>query len=245
MKTSAECIREGKSTWIKAVVLMVFVITAIALVRFTPVAGFLEPVAFNGFLKATGMWGPVAYILVFVAGVCLFIPASLLVVLGGVAFGAYWGFLYALVGVLVGSSLSFWIGRSLGREFIASVIGERLRKYDQAIRRNGFATVLYLRLLYLPFAPLNYGLGLTQVHFRDFFWGTALGVGVEAFIMTYFTAAIKEVWGRGDWSQLLNGKILFSVGLFIFSFFIPRIISKINKLAGFVPESRPPEENSG
>jgi uncharacterized membrane protein YdjX (TVP38/TMEM64 family) len=83
------------------------------------------------------------------------------------------------------------------------------------------------------------------VHFRDFFWGTTLGVGVEAFIMTYFTAAIKEVWGRGDWSQLLNGKILFSVGLFVFSFFIPRIIAKINKWVGFVPESRPPEESSG
>jgi uncharacterized membrane protein YdjX (TVP38/TMEM64 family) len=245
MKISAACAKEGKPTWIKAVVLVVFVVTAIILVRFTPVARFLEPAAFNGFLKTTGMWGPVTYILVFVAGVCLFIPASLLVVLGGVAFGAYWGFLYALAGVLLGSTLSFWIGRSLGREFIASVIGERLRKYDEAIRRHGFATVLYLRLLYLPFAPLNYGMGLTRVHFRDFFWGTALGVGVEAFIMTYFTAAIKEVWGRGDWSQFFNGKILFSVGLFIFSFFIPRIISRINKLVGFVAESRPPDGNSG
>jgi hypothetical protein len=33
-----------------------------------------------------------------------------------------------------------------------------LKKYDDAIERNGFATVLYLRLVYFPFTPMNFGM---------------------------------------------------------------------------------------
>ena len=48
---------------------------------------------------------------------------------------------------MLGAAGAFFIGRYLGREFAASLIGDRLGKYDDAIERNGFATVLYLRLV--------------------------------------------------------------------------------------------------
>ena len=87
----------------------------------------------------------------------------------------------------------------MGREFAASLIGERLKKYDDAIERNGFATVLYLRLVYFPFTPLNFGMGVTKVRFLDYFAGTALGI-----------------------------KVFFSIeGFLICSFFIPKIVRKI------------------
>ena len=130
---------------------------------------------------------------------------------------------------MVGSSAAFWIGRTLGREFAASMIGDRLRKYDDAIARNGFATVLYLRLVYFPFTAMNFGMGLTKVRFWDYFAGTGLGILVGTFIFTFFIGTLKEVWASGHWSQLLSSKVFFSVGLFVFSFFIPKIIKKLRK----------------
>jgi len=41
-------------------------------------------------------------------------------------------------------------------EFAASLVGDRLRKYYDAIRAQRFATVLYLRLIYFPFTPLKF-----------------------------------------------------------------------------------------
>jgi hypothetical protein len=38
---------------------------------------------------------------------------------------------------------------------------------------------------------------------------------------------VKEVWASGKWGELVSFKVFFSVGLFIFSFFIPKIIKKI------------------
>ena len=165
--------------------------------------------------------------MVYAAGVCLFIPGTLLTALGAAIFGPYRGFVYVWVAAMLGAAGAFVIGRYLGREFAASIIGDRLRKYDDAIERNGFATVLYLRLVYFPFTPMNFGMGLTRVRFKDYLWGTGLGILVGTFIFTFFIGAVKEVWAGSQWGQLLSWKIFLSLGLFIFSLFIPRIVSKL------------------
>ncbi len=214
---------------IKALVFVVFIVAAIYIIRFTPVKVFLTQTALSHFLERAGVWAPLFFVLVYTLGVCLFVPGSVLTALGAAIFGAYWGFLYVWIGAMIGSSAAFWIGRTLGREFAASMIGDRLRKYDDAIERNGFATVLYLRLVYFPFTAMNFGMGLTKVRFWDYFAGTGLGILVGTFIFTFFFSTLKEVWAGGDWNQLLSYKVLFSVGLFVFSFFIPKIIKKLRK----------------
>jgi uncharacterized membrane protein YdjX (TVP38/TMEM64 family) len=218
---------------VKALVFVVFILAAVYVIRFTPVKDFFTQTALSNFLESAGMWAPFVFVLVYALGVCLFVPGTLLTALGAAIFGAYWGFLYVWIGAMAGGSAAFWIGRTLGREFAASMIGDRLRKYDDAIARNGFATVLYLRLVYFPFTAMNFGMGLTKVRFWDYFAGTGLGILVGTFIFTFFIGNLKEVWASGQWGQLLSFKVFFSVGLFIFSFFIPKIIKKLRKENGW------------
>lgn len=219
--------RGGKKALLKASIFLAFIIVAIYVMRFTPVKGYLTAEAMGRFLDKAGIWAPIVYMVVYAVGVCLFLPGTLLTGLGAAIFGAYWGFLYVWVGAMLGASAAFLIGRTLGREFAASLIGDRLQKYDDAIERNGFATVLYLRLVYFPFTPMNFGMGLTKVRFWDYFFGTGLGIIVGTFIFTFFIGTLKDVWVSKDWAQLISFKVFFSVGLFIFSLFIPKIISKI------------------
>ena len=211
----------------KAIILLIFIATAIILVRFTPIKNYLTAEALGRFLDTAGFWAPLVFILIYAAGVCLFLPGTLLTGLGAAIFGAYWGFVYVWFGAMAGASAAFFIGRTLGREFASSLIGDKLKKYDDGIERNGFATVLYLRLVYFPFTPMNFGMGLTKVHFRDYFFGTGLGIIVGTFIFTFFIGTLKEVWVSGNWAELISFKVFFSIGLFIFSFFIPKIIKKI------------------
>lgn len=218
-----------KRAMIKALVFVIFIAGAIYVVRFTPVKEFLTREALGHLLESAGFWAPMIFMLVYAIGVCLFVPGTLLTVLGAAIFGAYWGFLYVWMGAMVGASAAFWIGRTLGREFAASLVGDRLKKYDDAIERNGFATVLYLRLVYFPFTAMNFGMGLTQVRFWDYCLGTGLGILVGTFIFTFFVGTLKEIWASGNWGQLFCFEVFFSVGLFVFSLFIPRIIKKIKK----------------
>jgi len=214
---------------IKLFVLVIFIIGAILLVRFTPIKSYLTPEAMGVFLDRAGFWAPAVFILLYAAGVCLFVPGTILTGLGAAIFGPYWGFLWVWFGAMLGAAAAFFIGRTLGREFAASLIGDKLKTYDDGIERNGFATVLYLRLMYFPFTPMNFGMGLTKVRFWDYIAGTGLGIIVGTFIFTFFIGTLKNVWASGNWGEMISFKVFFSITLFIFSFFIPKIIKKFSK----------------
>ena len=221
--------KSRKGGVLKALAFLAFIIAAVYVVRFTPVKGFLTAEALGGFLDRAGIWAPIAYVVVYAVGVCLFVPGTLLTGLGAAIFGPYRGFVYVWIGAMAGSSAAFIIARTLGREFAASLIGDLLKKYDDAIERNGFATVLYLRLVYFPFTPMNFGMGITKVRFRDYFFGTGLGIIVGTFIFTFFIGTVRDVWVSGNWGELISFKIFFSVALFVFSLFIPKIIKRFKK----------------
>jgi uncharacterized membrane protein YdjX (TVP38/TMEM64 family) len=72
-------------------------------------------------------------------------------------------------------------------------------------------------------------MGLTRVRFLDYFWGTFLGIIVGTFVFTFFIGTLKEVWSSGDFRQLLSGRVFFSIALFIFSLFIPKIIKRFKR----------------
>jgi uncharacterized membrane protein YdjX (TVP38/TMEM64 family) len=221
--------KSRRSPILKATLFILFIIAAISIIRFTPVKEFLTQESLSRLLEKAGLGAPLIYILIYAAGVCFFVPGTLLTAIGAAIFGPYWGFVYVWVGAMIGASAALWIGRTLGREFAASIIGDRLKKYDEAIERNGFATVLYLRLVYFPFTPMNFGMGLTRVRFWDYFLGTGLGIIVGTFIFTFFIGTLKEVWASGHWENLISSKVFFSVALFIFSLFIPKIIAIFRK----------------
>jgi len=218
-----------KGAVIKAALLVAFIAAAVAVMRFTPVRSYINAETLASLLETAGFWAPAVFMVFYAVGVCLFVPGTLLTGLGAALFGAYYGFAYVWVGAMLGASAAFWIGRTLGRDFAAHLIGDRLKKYDDAIERNGFAAVLYMRLVYIPFTPMNFGMGLTKVRFRDYFAGTGLGIIVGTFIFTFFIGTLKEVIASGNWAELISFKVFFSIGLFVFSFFIPKIIKKVKK----------------
>lgn len=219
------------SALVKVIILILFIAAAIYLVRFSPAQHYLTADQFGRFLESVGLWAPLMFVILYATGVCLFIPGTILTALGAAIFGPYFGFVYVWIGAMIGASLAFLIGRYLGRDFAASLIGDRLKRFDDAIERHGFATVLYMRLVYFPFTPMNFGMGLTKVRFRDYISGTALGIMVGTFIFTFFVGTIRDIWISGQWENLLSWKIFLAVSLFVFSFFIPKLL-KMARLKG-------------
>ncbi|SHF47661.1 Uncharacterized membrane protein YdjX, TVP38/TMEM64 family, SNARE-associated domain [Desulfacinum infernum DSM 9756] len=214
-------------TVLKAAVFLLFIAGAVYGVRHTALGDYLDPASLERVLTEAGLWAPIFFVGIYAVGVCLFVPGTVLTGLGAVIFGPYWGFVYVWVGAMLGAAAAFWIARTLGRDFAASLIGDRLRRYDEAIERNGFATVLYLRLIYFPFTPLNFGLGLTKIRFVDYLAGTGIGILVGTFIFTFFIGTLKEIWASGRWEALLTPKVLLSLALFAGSFFIPVVVKRL------------------
>ena len=216
--------RKRSTSIIKALLFVVFIITAILVFQFTPLKEYLHPQSIKNYLAATGSLAPLLFILAYAIGICLFLPATLFTGIGAVLFGASFGFLYNITGAMLGASAAFFIGRYLGRDFATFLIGDRLAKYDEKIAANGFAATLYLRLLFFPFTPMNFGMGLTRISFAHYFWGTFLGILAGGFVMTFFFATFAKVWTTGGWETLWGWKSLLSLVLFIGSFFIPKVV---------------------
>jgi uncharacterized membrane protein YdjX (TVP38/TMEM64 family) len=74
---------------------------------------------------------------------------------------------------------------------------------------------------------MNFGMGITKVRFKDYIFGTGLGIIVGTFIFTFLIGTLKEVWGTGNWGELISFKVFFSIALFVFRFFIPKIMKKL------------------
>jgi hypothetical protein len=53
---------------------------------------------------------------------------------------------------------------------------------------------------------------------------TAEGGLIGTFILTFFLGTVKEIWASGNWTGFISWKISFSLSLFVFTFFIPKII---------------------
>jgi uncharacterized membrane protein YdjX (TVP38/TMEM64 family) len=212
---------------IKATAFILLPLTALIIYRLTPVGQYLDPQAIRDLATSNGIAAPIIFILIYGFGITMFLPASFFTAIGALLFGFSWGLFYNFAGAMLGASMSFWVGRYLGRDFAASLIGNRLQAYDNKLSTRGFETTLYLRLLFFPFTPLNFGMGLTSVTFSHYFWGTFCGKIASGVILTFFFATLAEVWSSGQWQGLLGWKTWFSLCLFTGSFFIPKIAQRL------------------
>lgn len=142
-------------------------------------------------------WAGAAFMGSFALGLAIGVPASLFTLLGGVVFGVWPGALYNWVGTVVGSSLAFFLGRYLGREFFERVFDARLRKLDEAIGEKGFWAIFFMRLVpVVPFALSNFAAGFTRVSFVHYVAATGLAIFPGLTVATYFAHAIWS--GTGD-----------------------------------------------
>jgi uncharacterized membrane protein YdjX (TVP38/TMEM64 family) len=212
---------------IKALILVILAGISFGLVQFTSLKTYITPEQFQMIITETGSMGPALLMIFCVAGTCVFIPGTVLIGIGAAMYGPLLGFAYVWPGTLAGAAMAFLIARSLGREFVISIVGDKVRRYDDLIERNGFSAVLFLRLMCMPFAPLSYGMGLTKVRFLDFIAGTALGGAATIFIIAFSIGTLREIWISGEWGRLLSARIVLSAALLAFLLVMPKIVGKI------------------
>jgi len=211
---------------IKASVLLVLAGILVGLVEFSFMKAHLKADLFQRIISEAGLMGPALLAISCSVGTCFFIPETIFVGIGAALFGPFRGFAWVWPGVLAGAAVSFLIARTLGRNFVSSLIGDRLRKYDCLIERNGFKAVFLLRLMFVPFAPVNFGMGLTKVRFWDFFFATALGEALTIFVVIFFIGKTREIYFSGDWSRLFSTEMFLSLGFMISLALIAKLVHR-------------------
>ena len=128
------------------------------------------------YVNSFGKLAPIIYIIIFALVPLTLFPDSIIAIAGGLIFGLVKGYIYTAIGAILGATLSFYISRKLGRNFVKKLTKEKLDNVEEMINSNGFFIIFMLRLIPLfPFDIISYGAGLTSVKYKDFILATFLG----------------------------------------------------------------------
>ncbi len=131
-----------------------------------------------------------------IAGLVAF-PLTVLIIVCGLVFGPWQGFLYSLLGALLSAMLTFALGHLLGRNTVRRFAGRKLGELNRRLARRGLMTIILVRIIPVaPFTVINMVAGASRIRFRDFMIGSAIGLLPGITGMSIFTdrlaAAIEQ-----------------------------------------------------
>lgn len=130
------------------------------------------------FIFSYGIYSPIIYMLIQVIQVVFApIPGGAIEFLGGYLFGVKLGFVYSMLGLVIGSWVAFMLGRIFERLAIEKFVPENVRKkFGYLVGHEG--VVLSFLLFLIPGFPkdaLCYILGLTPMHTGVFLLISTIG----------------------------------------------------------------------
>ena len=161
--------------WPKIALALVVVAAAIWLVA-SGAYRDIEPDRLRTELLALGVWGPVAFLLVFALLQPLGLSGHLLILGGALVWPAPFAFALGLVGATIGQSTGFLFFRYIAHDWAQRRMPERLARYQQALASTPLRTVLILRLLTFTWPPAAALLGVSGIRFGPMLAMTLVGL---------------------------------------------------------------------
>jgi len=133
--------------------LLALAVAALLIWRRPLLSFFADRTTVQEFVTRFGPWAPISSILLHVAQVLLApIPGQVIDAANGYLFGAAWGTVYSLVGVIIGSSLAMALARRFGRPWAERLITrETLERLDGYSQQRG--ALFFFVVFLFPFLP--------------------------------------------------------------------------------------------
>jgi len=200
-----------------AAVVVVIVLLVIAQ-RFGVFEQFKDPERVRDTLVQLGAWGYLAFIVAYAALQPFGVPGTVFVMAAPLIWP--WPVAYALsmIGTMAASVIGFSFSRFVARDWIATKIPQRFRKYDEALERNAFRTVVLLRFIFWMPQLLHAFFGLSKVRFSTHFWGSLVGYAVPLLMVSYFGQKLFDAMKdapKGVWIGVVGAVAAIALGAWI------------------------------
>jgi uncharacterized membrane protein YdjX (TVP38/TMEM64 family) len=186
--------------WLVVGVVLIAVIGAVIYWWQSIYAFLSDPDQMRSWIEDLGAWGPIAItFLEMIQALLAPIPGQAIEAVSGYLFGPWLGTLYPMIGLALGSFITFSLARRFGRPLVVKLIGQQsMARLDDLVRRGG-APFFFLIWL-LPFAPDDLACvaaGLTPMPTRQFLILMILGRLPGVFVSVLVganVARIKPIW---------------------------------------------------
>jgi uncharacterized membrane protein YdjX (TVP38/TMEM64 family) len=129
------------------------------------------------------------------------VPGSWATMAAGFAYGPAKGLLVGCVVGVCAATITFLLGRTLLRDWARTKLSRipRADALNRALADNSFKLVLLLRLSPLiPFSPLNYALGLSEVRLGSYVLASSLGMLPATWLYAYLGSLATTAAGLSE-----------------------------------------------
>ncbi|MCL2062709.1 MAG: VTT domain-containing protein [Firmicutes bacterium] len=168
-------------------------------------------------IRATGPLGIFVFVLFIIVNVVFLpIPPAIPAVIGTMLYGALWSFIFMTIGTVIGSVITFSLGRVFGKKIVVWMIGkEKTEKWANFINKKG--RLAFLFMIILPFFPddvLCLIAGMSHMSYGYFIGVICVArTAVLAFMCFFADGSIIPFRGWGIWVWAILGVLL--IGAFI------------------------------
>ena len=142
-------------------------------------------------------WGRAAFAVFFllmVFRIVILIPSVLLLLAGGICFGAFWGTVLGGSGILVSALLQFAIGRGVGREWVRKRLGDKAPEIERRIRSGGpFVVALVTAHPLGIMTPFHWASGFSSMRLLPFAIAVGIGATIRASSISFFGSTLVDV----------------------------------------------------
>lgn len=158
------------------------------------------------------------FILAYILAAVFMVPGSILTLAAGVLFGVGLGVALVSLASTLGACCAFLVGRFFAREWVETRLEAmpRFRALDRAVARRGWLIVLLARLsVVIPYNLLNYALGLTNVGFGAYLFGTLVGMLPAILLYVYLGSVAGSLASLEQAGAPMIPQSLFIAGLVV------------------------------
>ena len=186
----------------------------------------------HDYVESTGFWAPFVFILISAIWATTFMPATLIILLGGAVFGPYYGVLYSCLGVTLGGILSFIVSRFFLFNYVQHKLAGSMKRIFNCMESESWMFVAMTRLTPIfPFFILSYIFGLTRITLTSYIMGTIVGIFPSILAFNYLGYFGGQIAGHSD-HILVKG--LYALGFLSLSYLISWFVKTRKRIQDIV-----------
>lgn len=179
---------------------------------------FADPARARATLVGLGVWGYVAFVAAYAVFQPFGVPGTVFVWAAPLVWPWPVAFALSMTGTMAASVVGFSFARFVARDWIAPRIPESFRRYDEALAKRGFQTVVLLRLIFWMPPLLHAFFGVSKVRFATHFWGSLVGYLVPLFLVSFFGQRLFDMARRvpvAGWVALGAGAVVVGLAVWL------------------------------
>ena len=146
-------------------------------------------------LLESGIYAPLILITIqFILAIISILPSLLFNIAGGYLFGPFYGTLYSLIGILLGSFVVFLVAKKYGRPFVEKLVDKReLYHFDMFFKKKGILVFIFSDYIGIfPRDTVSLCAGLTKIKKSEFIIISLLGFIPPVIILNYLGSQLSR-----------------------------------------------------